>query len=81
LNLNDGLREHLFTNVGVLGKVNPFSPLSFDCLSPLCVEPLLSVRSPLGDEATIDVIPLLGVPFAGKELTNGIDGGGIIDVD
>ena len=55
--------------------------LSVDCLSRLWFDQLPSVWSTLGDEATIDVIPLFGVPFAGKELTTGIDGGGIIDVD
>ena len=81
MNLNDGLLEHLLTKVGVLGKVNPFSPLSLDCLFPFIVDALLSNKSPLGDEATIDVIPLFGVPFPGKEEVSGIDGGGIIDVD
>ena len=81
LNLNDGLREHLFANVGVLGKVNPFSPLSFDCLSPIYVEPLPSVYSLIGGDGATDVIPLFGVTFPGNGLVKGSDGGGIIDVD
>ena len=55
--------------------------MSVDCLSPLWFDQLPSVWTTLGDEATIDVIPLFGVPFAGKDLTTGIDGGGIIEVD
>jgi hypothetical protein len=81
LNLKDGLREHLFNNVGVLGKVNPLSSISLDCLVLLGGASLLLTWSPFGDDATIDAIPLLGVPFAGKEVVSGIDGGGIIDVD
>ena len=81
LNLKDGFREHLFSNVGVLGKVNPLSTLSLDCLCLVSVPSLLSIWSPFGDDATIDAIPLLGVPFAVKEVVSGIDGGGIIDAD
>lgn len=80
LNLNEGLLEHLLTNVGVLGNVKPLSPLSSECLLPLNVDVLPSKWSPLGDDATIDVTPLLGVTLPGYD-DGGIDGGGIIDVD
>ena len=75
LNLNEGLLEHLLTNVGVLGNVNPLSPLSSECLLPLNVDVLPSKWSPLGDDATIDVTPLLGVTLPGYD-DGGIDGGG-----